>query len=192
MRQDVIEGGHGTRGRAVALRLRPCTATLRAKFMTVERQIEGFLARYTPEVRGELEGARRRLRAWFPRGFELVFDNYNALVFAYSPSERSSQCMLSVAGYPRWITLFFAHGTELPDPTGRLGGSGASIRSIRLAGARELDAKDVRALIGAAVARVEEAFSQAPRRTTQVRTAVARVRPRRPAAAKKKAGKSKA
>jgi len=160
--------------------------------MTVERQIQGFLARYTPEMRRELAGARRRLRAFFPRGFELVFDNYNALVFAYSPSERSSQCMLSVAGYPRWITLFFAHGTTLPDPTGRLGGSGTAIRSIRLAAAAELDAADVRALIGAAVARAAEAFSQAPRRTTRVKTAVARVRSRRPAIAREKIRKSKA
>jgi hypothetical protein len=49
-----------------------------------ENQIAAFLAKYSPAIEAELIDARARLRAFFPRGFELVFDNYNALVFGMS------------------------------------------------------------------------------------------------------------
>ena len=73
----------------------------------VESQIAIFLRKYTPTVEAQLREARNRLRAMFPRGFELVYDNYNALVFGISPTERTSDAFISVAGYPRWVTLFF-------------------------------------------------------------------------------------
>ncbi len=127
---------------------------------------------------------RNRLRALLPRGFELVFNTYNALVFAYSPTPKSSQCLLSVAGYPKWITLFFAGGVSLPDPTGRLQGSGKSIRSMRLASAQVLDEPDVRALLGAALGRVQQEFAAAPPLTTVLKGVAAQRRPRRPAVRK--------
>ena len=46
----------------------------------VESQISIFLRKYTPAVEAQLREARARLRAMFPRGFELVYDNYSALV----------------------------------------------------------------------------------------------------------------
>lgn len=72
--------------------------------MSVEKQITGFLGEYSPPIRDELKRARRKLRSLFPRGFEPVFNNYNALVFAYSPTSSSARCLMSIAGYPRWMT----------------------------------------------------------------------------------------
>jgi hypothetical protein len=86
--------------------------------IAVESQISIFLRKYTPAVEAQLREARTRLRAMFPRGFELVYDNYNALVFGISPTERTSDAFISVAGYPRWVTLFFLHGADLRDPHG--------------------------------------------------------------------------
>lgn len=45
-----------------------------------ERRIAGFIDKYAPEIAAQLRDARQRLRAHFPRGVEMVFDNYNALV----------------------------------------------------------------------------------------------------------------
>ena len=73
-----------------------------------ETQISELVAKYSPEVAAQLREARDRLRAHFPRGFELVFDNYNALVFAISPTGKTSEAFISVAGYPNWVTLFFS------------------------------------------------------------------------------------
>ncbi|GAA0743418.1 DUF1801 domain-containing protein [Ideonella azotifigens] len=144
--------------------------------------IDGFLARYTPEIEAQLRDARARLRAHFPRGFELVFDNYNALVFGFSPSERSRESFLSIAGYPKWVTLFFLYGTALDDPQGLLEGKGKQVRGIRLKQAEDLDAPAVMALIRQAIAAHESALHAAPPLSTVVKAEVDRQRPRRPAA----------
>lgn len=146
--------------------------------------IEEFLSRYTPEIAAQLRAARAHLATRFPRGVELVYDNYNALVFAFGASERMSDLVLSVAGYPKWTTLFFAKGTELPDPAGILEGSGSRIRGLRLAPPSRLFDPEVQALIAAAQARILPKLEAAPPLRTIIKSVSAKQRPRRPAPAK--------
>ena len=150
---------------------------------TVESQISGFLAKYTPAIEAQLREARTRLRAMFPRGFELVFDNYNALVFGISATGRTPDSFLSVAGYPKWVTLFFLHGSDLHDPSGLLEGEGKQIRGVRLKDPADINAAAVQALIAQAVLPYESAFLAAPPLTTVVKSVSAKQRPRRPASA---------
>jgi hypothetical protein len=150
---------------------------------SIESQIDVFLARYSPAVETHLREARARLRALFPRGFELVYDNYNALVFAISPTERTADAFISVAGYPKWVTLFFLHGIDLHDPNRVLAGQGKQVRSIRLEKPAEINSPEVQALIAQAVLRYTAAFLAAPALTTIVKAVVANQRPRRPAGA---------
>lgn len=145
-----------------------------------ESQIESFLAKYTPAVEAELREARANLRAMFPRGFELVFDNYNALVFAISPTEKSRDAFVSVAGYPKWVTLFFIDGASLDDPKGLLQGEGKKVRSIRLKGAADIKIPAVSALIKQAKRSHEAAFRVAPSISTVVSAVVAKQQSRRP------------
>jgi len=145
----------------------------------VECQIDGFLARYAPPIEALLREARSRVRELFPRGHELVYDNYNALVFAISPSGRTPDCFLSVTGYPRWVTLFFAHGNELDDPQGLLEGEGKHIRGVRLVQAADFDATALRALIDQAVRLRQAALDQAPPLATTIKGVSAKQRPRR-------------
>jgi hypothetical protein len=148
---------------------------------SIESRIDGFLGKYTPEIEAQLRDARTRLRALFPRGFELVFDNYNALVFGFSPSERSADAFLSIAGYPKWTTLFFLHGIDLHDPGRLLQGDGRQVRSIRLKAASEIHSLEVAALIAEAMRRHASALLAAPPLTTLIKMAVPKQRPRRPA-----------
>ena len=147
-----------------------------------EPAIAAFLAKYSPAIESQLKDARRRLRAFFPRGFELVFDNYNALVFGIGPTERASDAFVSIAGYPRWVTLFFLHGSALHDPSGLLEGQGKQVRSIRLAHASQMNQAGVEALIAQAVLPYRAVLAAAPVLTTVVKAVVAKQRPRRPAA----------
>jgi hypothetical protein len=101
----------------------------------------------------QARAALKKLRRLLPGAVELVYDNYNALVIAFGASPRLADVVLSIALYPRWVTLFFLHGAKLKDPTQRLSGGGAQIRGLRLAGAADLDAPDVVALIAQASAR---------------------------------------
>ncbi len=154
---------------------------------TVESQVARFLAKYTPAIEAQLREARARLRAMFPRGFELVYDNYNALVFGISPTERTSDAFLSVAGYPKWVTLFFLHGATLHDPNGLLEGEGKQVRGIRLKDPSNMNTPEVEALIAQAVLRYEAALIAAPALTTVVKLVSAKQRPRHPASSAPKA-----
>jgi hypothetical protein len=148
--------------------------------MDVEPQIDRFLAKYTPAIEADLRATRTRLRSRFPRGYELVFDNYNALVFGISPTDKSKDAFISIAGYPRWVTLFFLHGITLVDPHGLLEGTGKRVRGIRLTRPSDIDAPVVVDLIEQAVATQASLLASAPPMTTIVRMVVGAQRPRRP------------
>jgi len=153
---------------------------------SVEAQIDAFLARYSPEVGAQLRAARAHLRSLFPRGHELVYDNYNALVFAFSPSERTSEAFLSVAGYPKWVTLFFLPGVGLNDPNGLLQGAGSKVRSIRLSSVKQLEEPAVQALVAQAIEPHHQALARAERLQTTIKLEAAKQRPRRPAVGRPK------
>jgi hypothetical protein len=147
----------------------------------VEAQINAFLAKYSPEVSAQLSAARSHLRALFPRGHELVYENYNALVFGFSPTEHTPDAFLSVAGYPRWVTLFFFRGVNLHDPHDLLQGSGSQVRSIRLRSAQHLMEPEVEALIAQAILPHREALLRAAPLQTIVKSVSGKQRARRPA-----------
>jgi hypothetical protein len=149
---------------------------------TTEARIEAFVAKYTPEIATQLRDARRRLRAHFPRGVEMVFDNYNALVFGIGPTDKSRESFISIAGYPKWVTLFFLDGAALHDPEGLLEGDGKQVRGIRLKTPADLDSPAVAALVAQAIAPHADALAQAAPLATVIKAEVEKQRPRRPAA----------
>ena len=146
-----------------------------------ERRIAGFMAKYTPAIAAQLRDARQRLRAHFPRGVEMVFDNYNALVFGIGPSDHTRESFISIAGYPKWVTLFFLDGASLHDPNGLLEGEGKQVRGIRLKTPADMDSPAVAALIAQAIATRAVALADAPPLATVIKAEVEKQRPRRPA-----------
>jgi hypothetical protein len=70
---------------------------------------------------------RGRIR--LPWGFELVYDNYNALG-GFSPTPQLGHRSLSCR-HPKWVTLFFFNGCTCQIER-ILQGSGARIRSLHL------------------------------------------------------------
>src|SRR5215831_12429855 len=107
--------------------------------MTPSQQLTACLSKYTPEVRRVARSALAKMRKRVPGGVEFVYDNYNALVIGFGPTEQPSDAILSLALYPRYVTLFFLFGAELIDRDNLLRGSGARVRSIRLERAATLD-----------------------------------------------------
>jgi len=120
--------------------------------MTPAQALEKFFAKYDGAIVSEARASLRQLRRLLPGAVELVYDNYNALVIAFGASERTNELIVSLALYPRWVTLFFWNGAKLEDPKKLLQGSGATVRSIRDA---DLDDSDVIALVQQAAARVK-------------------------------------
>jgi hypothetical protein len=149
---------------------------------SAERQLAAFIARFSPDVARVARFARARVRKLLPGAFELVYDNYNALALAYGPTERTSDVILSIALYPRWVSLFFARGATLPDPGGLLRGSGNRMRHVVLQPPEVLDSSEVRALVKLALASHPKALGRGRGRTV-IKSVSAKQRPRRPPAA---------
>ena len=144
-----------------------------------QRRLAEFIGKYSPEVARAARAARTTVRKLLPGAFELVYDNYNALALAFSPTERVSDVILSVALYPRWVSLFFARGASLPDPDKVLRGSGSRIRHVVLQPVTAIDTPPVRALIRAAIDTHPKRVPGSRGRTI-IKSASARQRPRRP------------
>ena len=140
--------------------------------------VETFLAKYSPEIAALGRSARRKLRRLLPGWSEFVYDNYNALVFGFGPTERPSDAVFSIALYPKWVRLFFLQNAPaLRDPQQLLSGTGTRVRSLRLQSAADLDTPAVRALMKQAMAGRRATTA---RSTTTIRGVSARQRPRRP------------
>lgn len=155
--------------------------TVKGKVLSPAGQLAGFMAKFDSEVASVARFARSRLRKVLPASaLELVYDNYNALAFGYSPTERASDVVVSVALYPRWVSLFFMRGARLADPSGILRGSGSQVRHIVLEPREILDSGPVRALIKTAVATHPKQFGTARGRTI-IKSVSTKQRPRRPA-----------
>ena len=145
------------------------------------KQIESFLAKYTPEMVRAGKQSRARMRDLLPGGIEFVYDNYNALVFGYGPDERPSDAVLSVALMPRWVTLCFLKGAKLSDPKKLLRGSGNIVRNIHLTSPAQIDEPDVMDLVQQAIAAAAPPFpGDGTRLRTIIKSISAKQRPRRP------------
>ena len=142
-------------------------------------ELAGFLAEYTPAVATRARAALKTMRTLYPGATQLVYDNYNALALAFGPTESSSDAILSIALYPRWVSLFFARGVTLPDPSGILRGSGNQIRHVVLEPVDILDSAPVRALIKVAVATHPKPLKRSGGRTI-IKSVSPKQRPRRP------------
>jgi hypothetical protein len=155
-----------------------------AELADAGEQLDSFLAKYDPEVEAVARRALTKIRKLVPGAIEMVYDNYNWLVIGFSPTERPSDAIFSIVLPPGRVTLCFLQGAGLPDPAGRLQGSGNVVRNLRLYDAGEPDAKilddpEVRALINVALNRAKVPMPADGRRKLIIRSVSAKQRPRR-------------
>jgi hypothetical protein len=141
-------------------------------------EFAGFLAKYDPPIAATAKRALAKMRKLVPGAVELVYDNYNALVIGFGSTDRASDAILSIALYPRWVTLFFLDGKTLRDPKKLLKGSGVRVRHIVLESADDLDREDVRALIDQSVRKAK--LTMGGKRRMVIKSISRKQRPRRP------------
>jgi len=153
-----------------------------------QAQLAGFLAKFTPEIAAQAETILARLRAQLPHALELVYDNYNALAIGFGPSERASEAILSIAVFPRRVSLFFLQAKGLPDPTSILQGNGSVARHIVLPSLSALDEPAIQTLIAEALVHAKVPLNSGSGHRIVIKSISAKQRPRRPitAAAKPK------
>jgi hypothetical protein len=117
-----------------------------------ERRLKSFVDKFEPKHQTLIRAVRKALRARFPTAHELAYDNYNFFVIGYSPTERPSDAIVSMAAGANGIGLCFIHGASLPDPKKVLLGSGKQTRFVRLESAAVLKRPEIERLIVAAIA----------------------------------------
>ena len=144
-----------------------------------EARLEEFVAKFSPEHQRMIRAVRKRLRQRFQGANELVYDNYNFFVIGYSPTERPSDAIVSMACGSNGVGLCFIHGAKLPDPTGILVGSGKQTRFIHLDTPELLGRADVEALLAEAIARSKAPLSPVAAGRLIIRSVSAKQRPRR-------------
>jgi hypothetical protein len=108
-----------------------------------ERQLKRFVEKFEPSQQRLICAIRKALRRQLPTAYELAYDNYNFFVIGYSPSERPSDSIVSIAAGANGVGLCFIHGASLPDPKKILLGSGKQTRFIRLESADVLARPEV-------------------------------------------------
>jgi hypothetical protein len=144
-----------------------------------ERQLAAFIRKFSPVDQRLIRTVRAALRKRFPTANELVYDNYNFFVIGYSPTERPSDAIVSMAARANGVGLCFIHGASLPDPDKVLLGSGNQTRFIRLDSPQVLERPEVKALVAAAMAQARAPLPAAGRGALIIRSVSAKQRPRR-------------
>lgn len=144
-----------------------------------EAQLKAFIAKFDAANQKLIRAVRRGLRARFPTAVEMVYDNYNFFVIGYSPTERPSDAIVSIAAGANGVSLCFLQGARLPDPDGMLAGSGNQTRFVRLDSAGLLERPSLKGLLAAAEADSEEPFASRGRGKLVIKSVSAKQRPRR-------------
>ena len=144
-----------------------------------EKRFDGFLAEFDPAVAALGKAAVDVLCKMLPSADVMVYDNYNFLVAGFSPNDRPSDAVLSIALSARNVALCFLQGAELPDPNDILRGSGKVVRNVRLAAAEDLNCGPIAALLEAAISNARVPFDPARLGRFYVRSVSPKKRPRR-------------
>jgi hypothetical protein len=99
-------------------------------------------------------------------------------LFVCAPSFSKTRST-AVTLYPRWVSLFFFRGADLPGPRKLLKGSGKQVRHIVLESAADLDKPAVKALMNRALERSAKPLDSANPGRIIIKSISARQRPRR-------------
>ena len=147
------------------------------------RQLADFVGRFEPAVARVVRACRKALHRRLPTAIEQVYDNYNFLAIGFCSSERTSDCIVSLAVSPRGVALSFYYGATLPDPDRVLIGRGTQNRYVRLESAAVLETPAVEALIAAAIAQARVPLPATGGGYLMIKSVSANQRPRRKMAA---------
>ncbi len=146
---------------------------------TDEQKLAGFIEKFDSRNAALIWSVRKVMRRRLPTANELVYDNYNFFVIGYCPTERPSDCILSIAAAANGVGLSFYYGAALPDPHKLLLGSGSQNRFIRIESAATLKRPEIEDLIAAAIKHAEKPLPASGKGRLVIRSVSKKQRPRR-------------
>jgi len=147
-----------------------------------QRQLDGFIDKFTPEVAALTRALLAKMKARIPGAQILVYDNYNALAIGFARDDKAGKAILSLAVMPKWVTLCFLWGKSLSDPHFMLKGEGSRVRNVRLHTPEAMDDPRIEALIAEALATTLWPIDPSEPQRLIIKSISAKQRPRRPKA----------
>ena len=89
-----------------------------------------FLSPFPADVQETALWLREFVWDLYPKCNELIYDNYNAVAFGWSPTSRLPHTFCSVAVLSKYVHFGFYWGTQIADPKKMLLGKGNQYRYI--------------------------------------------------------------
>jgi hypothetical protein len=94
--------------------------------------LKKFLKPFPPEVQETALWLRDFVWKLYPKSNELIYDNYNALAFGWSPTDRVGHvfCNIAIGRTSLNVHFGFYWGSQIADPEKKLIGNGNQYRYI--------------------------------------------------------------
>jgi hypothetical protein len=142
-------------------------------------QLESFIDKFDTPNQSLIRTTRQVLRKRFPTAHELVYDNYNFFVIGYSPTERPSDSLLSIAAAASGVSICFMWGVKLDNSKKLLTGDGKQTRFLKVPSVDVLKNPDVIDLMAAAESGAKVPMPKSGSGNLVIRSISAKQRPRR-------------
>lgn len=91
-----------------------------------------FILPYPDSVKAAALWLREFVWDLYPETNELIYDNYNAVAFGWSSTDKAGDVFCSIAVCSDHVNFGFNRGTDFPDPQKMLIGNGTQYRYLRV------------------------------------------------------------
>src|SRR5277367_933216 len=91
-----------------------------------------FLKPFPEDVKERALWLREFVWDLYPDTNELIYDNYNAVAFGWSPTDKAGDVFCSIAVFSDHANLGFNRGVDIDDPGNMLLGDGSQYRYIKV------------------------------------------------------------
>lgn len=117
-------------------------------------ELKKFLQPFNPQINATARWLRDFVWDLYPQTNELIYDNYNALAFGWSPTERQGHifCSVAIGRTSNNIHFGFYWGSKIKDPKKMLLGQGNQYRYLLVKNKNEFPKTYIKQLL-------EEAFA---------------------------------
>jgi Domain of unknown function (DU1801) len=111
------------------------------------KDLKKFLLPYPKKIINLALSLREFVWDLYPNCNELIYDNYNAVAFGWSTSDKLGDTFCTIAAFSNFVHFGFYYGTKIADPEKRLEGKGSQFRYIKVAELKDLPKTYIKKLL---------------------------------------------
>jgi hypothetical protein len=109
-----------------------------------------FMLPYPDSVKAAALWLREFVWDLYPETNELIYDNYNAVAFGWSPTDKAGDVFCSIAVCSDHVNFGFNRGVDFPDPQKVLIGNGNQYRYLQVRDKDDFPEEYIKQLLDAA------------------------------------------